>query len=94
MIFICTAVTCPSLGLLSEGVISYNSDTTAPHDFMTTATYTCNTTDYGLSTSGDRVRTCVGSSAGPGEWSGTAPICEGTYEHNVNHTIRALLPSY
>ena len=46
----------------------------APFDYLTTATYSCNT-GFGLS-GGDTIRTCVGSSSGPGEWDGTAPTCE------------------
>ena len=57
-----------------NGLITYATDLTDPFDYQTTATYSCSSS-YGLS-GGDRVRTCVGSSAGPGEWSGTAPVCE------------------
>lgn len=50
---------------------------TPPYDFLTTATYSCNTR-YGLSR-GNRVRTCISSSAGPGEWNGAAPFCGGNF---------------
>ena len=47
----------------------YDSDMTAPFDFETTATYSC---DDGYGLSGDTlVRTC--ESAG---WSGSASICQ------------------
>ena len=51
------------------------TDTMAPFDYQTTATYTCDV-GFGL-LGGDLLRICVGSSSGPGEWSGTAPTCEG-----------------
>ena len=75
--FVNTAITCSGLSTPSNGIITYTTDTTAPFDYLTTATYVCNT-GYGLS-GGNRVRNCVGSVAGPGEWSGTAPTCEGVY---------------
>ena len=45
---------------------------------MTTATYSCDP-GFGLS-GGDSVRTCTGSTENPGEWTGTAPTCEGKTE--------------
>ena len=71
-----TAVKCSSLVAPTNGMITYATDTTAPFDYQTTATYSC-ISGFGLS-GGDRVRTCVSSSAGPGEWSGIEPTCEGT----------------
>ena len=62
-------------------MITYASDTTAPFDYQTTATYSC---DSGLGlTSGDVVRSCVFSrtSSIGGDWSGTAPTCEGMIVH-------------
>ncbi len=70
-----TAVTCQSLTSPVNGRIAYQANAIAPFAFETTVTYSCNT-NYGLH-SGDRVRTCVRSPAGPGMWSGTAPTCEG-----------------
>ena len=67
-----TAITCPGVPLLVNGVIAY-SDTPAPYDFGTMATYTCDT-GYGLS--GDITRTCDGDGSSPnGVWSGSAPTC-------------------
>ena len=70
-------IVCDSLLALANGLITYATDTIAPFDYQTTASYSCSS-GYGLS-GGDRVSTCVGSSSGPGEWSGTAPICEGQF---------------
>ncbi len=57
-----------------NGAITFSPES-FPTDYQTTASYSCNT-GYGLS-GGDRERTCVSSSSGPGEWSGIAPRCEG-----------------
>ena len=81
MYFLITAITCQT-GLVppSGGTITYTStSSSAPWPYLTTATYRCfDERGFGLS-GGNRVRTCVGSSSGPGEWDGTAPICEGEY---------------
>ena len=62
---------CPDLPDPVNGMITFATDTTAEFDFMTTATYSC---DSGYALVGmDTVRTCVGEE----EWSGTAPTCEG-----------------
>lgn len=80
---ILAAVRCTNLAAPSNGQINYQNDTSAPFDYQTTATYSCNS-GYGLSP-GDRVRTCIRSAAGPGEWSGTAPTCLG------NKTVLSVL---
>ncbi len=69
------ALTCASLTAPNNGMITYATDTTAPFDYQTTATYSCNP-GYGLS-GGDTVRTCTGLADSSGEWTGTAPTCEG-----------------
>ena len=69
-------ITCSRLTDPSNGVITYTTDTTAPFDYQTTATYSCDN-GFRLSAVGNTIRNCVGSNAGPGEWSGAAPICEG-----------------
>ena len=66
---------CSILPPLSNGDIAYTELTGTSVGFMGMATYSCNT-GYGLS-GGDIIRTCVGAAGGPGEWSGTAPTCEG-----------------
>ncbi len=67
--FLFTAVACPMLLDPLNGVITYAVDTTAPFNYQTTATYSCNT-GYGLS-SISAVRICGNTE----EWSGTAPTC-------------------
>ena len=59
-----------------NGQISYASDTTAPYDIGTLATYSCDP-GFGLN-GGVEVRTCSGDgSSVNGIWTGTAPTCEG-----------------
>ena len=77
---ICIDVVCPTLTAPMNGLITYAADTTSPFDYQTTAIYSCDT-GYGLSID-DSVRTCV-SSGGPGEWNGTEPTCEGTYNSYI-----------
>ncbi len=67
---------CPNLIEPDNGFITFAADTTSPYDYLTMATYGCDT-GYGLSGGEERVRTCVLSSFGGGEWSGNAPSCEG-----------------
>ena len=61
---------CPLLDALVNGQIMYDPDMTAPFDFGTTATYSCDS-GYGLS-GGTSVRTCESEG-----WSGSAPTCQG-----------------
>ncbi len=68
-------IVCSDLTDPYNGVITYTTDTIAPFDYQTSATYSCDG-GFGL-LGGDLLRSCVGSSSGPGEWSGTAPIYEG-----------------
>ena len=72
---ICAAVMCPVLSDPANGVITYSEVPDSSVGFMETATYSCNT-GFGLS-SGDTVRTCVGAAGSSGEWTGTAPTCQG-----------------
>ena len=67
---------CPDLPDPMNGDIEYVVDTTSTFNVTTTAMYKC---DPGYSlVGGDIVRTCTGTSASPdGDWSGTAPSCEG-----------------
>ena len=71
------AVTCPSISQPLNGSIAFSEPIPG---FMTTASYSCHT-GFGL-TAGDKVRVCVESSVGPGEWSGTAPSCEGKFYYS------------
>ena len=57
-----------------NGTIVYTSDMTAPYDFGTTATHSCNS---GYSLVGDEIRTCGGDgSSVTGEWNLSEPSCE------------------
>ena len=71
-----------------NGFIEFNPDSVPPFDYLTDAVYSC---DPGFRiVSGDEVRRCVGSAEGSGEWSGTAPICEGKqdkYKIELLYTI-------
>ena len=75
----------------TNGFVTYSPDTTAPFDYLTMATYGCNT-GYGL-LAGDRMRSCIASSQGGGEWSGTAPVCDGMESQylNVTHNFYLLV---
>ena len=66
---------CPLLSDPGNGVITYSEDSSPSLGFMETATYSCNT-GFGLS-GGDTVRTCVGAAGSSGEWTRTAPTCQG-----------------
>ena len=71
MIFLSAAIMCLTLTDPTNGMITFGTDMTADFEFMTTATYSCDT-GYAL-VGGDIMRTCVGDR----EWNGTAPICDG-----------------
>ncbi len=74
------AIECPRLTAPTNGFVDYTpSSDTFPFDYLTTGTFRCRFR-YRLA-GGDTVRTCVGSSSGPGEWTGTDPICEGWYNY-------------
>ena len=60
-----------------NGVVEFSETPSDLVSFQTIATYRCNS-GFGLS-GGDRVRTCIGSSSGGGEWTGSTPLCEGVY---------------
>ena len=72
----CLVITCDDLPDPPNGEISFTIDNTAPFDFGTNATYSC---DSGFGLSGeDTVRTCDGDGSSPkGEWTGDAPTCDG-----------------
>ena len=68
-------IECPGLPNPPNGETTYSSDTSAPFDFGTAATYIC---DTGFGLSGDSMRMCRGNgSSTTGEWSGVAPSCQG-----------------
>ncbi len=66
---------CPPLLPPANGYISYTEEFSDSFGFMEMATYNC-ITGFGLS-GGDVVRTCTGPAGSSGEWTGTAPTCEG-----------------
>ena len=75
LILFSSAITCTSLSLLNNGVLSYNPDTMTPFDFGTTASYSCN---EGFFLVGNTNQTCGGDGSGVnGIWSGSAPVCSG-----------------
>ena len=63
-----TAVDCGPLTDPANGIVNHTAGTTSEQ----TATYSCNT---GYNLVGDRTRTCQAE----GNWSGSAPTCEGMY---------------
>lgn len=71
-------ISCSEVSKPANGFIEYTTATSETSSFgygyLTTATYGC---DEGyVWASGDRVRTCVGSTLAPGEWSGSPSVCE------------------
>ena len=66
MCFFLAAVDCGSLTDPANGQVNHTAGTT----FGQTATYSCNT---GYNLVGDSTRTCQSE----GEWSGSAPTCQG-----------------
>ncbi len=69
------AITCVSLTLIPNGVITYAPDTSSPYDFGTNATYSCND---GFFLEGEGVRTCFGDGSNVnGDWNGSVPQCTG-----------------
>ena len=71
-----TAVMCQNLVKPVNGTITFSEETTG---FMVLANYSC-ITGYALS-GGNKVRMCIGSPGSSGEWNGTAPTCEGEWNH-------------
>ncbi len=69
------AVMCPVLTAPTNGIIMYTEIPSGSLGFMEMATYSCNA-GFGLS-GGDPVRTCEGAAGSSGDWTGTAPTCEG-----------------
>ena len=63
-----TAVDCGRLPDPANGMVDYTAGTALGQ----TATYSCNT---GYSLVGDSIRTCQSI----GQWSGSAPACQGVY---------------
>ena len=66
------AVFCSLLPDLANGVITYASDTTDPFDYLTTATYSCDS-GYGLGAAQMGVTRTCGTM---GEWTGSSVTCD------------------
>ncbi len=63
---------CSALPDLTNGVITYATDTIAPFDYLTTATYRCNS-GYGPGSSPMGLTRICGTA---GEWTGTVVTCD------------------
>ena len=68
-----TAVDCGNLTDLANGQVDHTAGT-----FGQTATYSCNT---GYSLVGNRTQTCQAA----GNWSGSAPTCQGVCVYKLTH---------
>ena len=69
---------CPDLPVLTNGKVTFSTDTVAPFSLTTMATYSCDQ-GYGLS-GGNTIRTCdpnADNTNREGVWSEDAPTCEG-----------------
>ena len=73
-IAICSELSNPAFGTVTLSGRTLNS----------TATYTCNS---GYNLVGIPTRTCEELNFATADWSGTAPICERTYEHGGNFQL-------
>ena len=72
-----TVVDCSTLTSPANGQVSHTAGTT----FGQTATYSCNT---GYNLVGDSTRTCQAT----GEWSGSAPTCQGMLLFQLSSMFR------
>ena len=72
--FILAVVECGNLTAPANGSVTHTVGTT----FNQTATYSCNT---GYNLVGDSTRTCQAT----GEWSGSAPTCQGVLQDFKQH---------
>ncbi len=69
-----TAIECPPLPAITNGVISYSPDVTSDFDLGTNATYTC---EAGLYLEDNEERTCMDDDGmdAIGVWVGQKPSC-------------------
>ena len=79
-LLLATAVDCGNLTDLANGSVNHTLGTT----FGQTVTYSC---DTGYNLVGDSTRTCQAA----GNWSGSAPTCQGMYV--INLALFAGLPT-
>ena len=71
-----SAVDCGTLNNLANGQVSYTGRTTLGQ----TATYSCNT---GYNLVGDNIRTCQAT----GNWSDSAPTCQGMLLMKLEYNV-------
>ena len=68
------AFSCPKLSAPENGVVTNSANAVG---FVKRADYEC---DPGFQKAGgDAMRTCVSASGSSGEWTGTAPTCQGNF---------------
>ena len=69
-----TAIMCPPLPTITNGMISYSPDVTSDYDLGTNTTYTC---EAGFYLEGNEVRVCMDDDGmdAIGVWSGQEPSC-------------------
>ena len=68
-----TAIVCPPLPAIINGIISYSPDVTPDYDLGTEATYTC---EAGFYLEGNEVRVCMDDDGYTiGVWSDQEPSC-------------------
>ncbi len=69
-----TAIECPPLPTITNGMISYSPDVTPNYDLGTEATYTC---EAGLYLEGSEVRVCMDDDGMDTTkvWNGLEPSC-------------------
>ena len=65
---------CNGLSMINNGMVVYSPDSTAPYDYGTTATYSCN---EGFFLQGSSVRTCGEGLGTSGLFDGVPPVCTG-----------------
>ncbi len=89
MYILCIAIECTPLPSIDDGVITYGPDQTANYDHNTIAQYSCNTGHY---LQGNVARSCSGDgSSNIGVWTGTNPICIGTYMLYISHIVVSII---
>lgn len=70
-----SVIMCPGMSIVN-GMVTYSAGSTAPYNYGTVATYTCNS---GYFLSGIATRTCSGDgSSVTGAFSGVDPFCTRT----------------
>jgi len=69
-------LTCNVIAIPADGSVVYSPDSTAPYDFGTTVSVSC---DSGFVVMGDETRACEIEISGSttADWTGTQPLCTG-----------------